>query len=99
MVNLSVNYGSLTTGSEGLNQQERALLEKIETLHAELLAVGGGWEGEAQRAFQANMAVFTQELEHLARILGRTGNQLSESAYAYAEADRRGAAQAEGMRP
>ncbi|TDC67961.1 WXG100 family type VII secretion target [Streptomyces hainanensis] len=99
MTDISVRYQSLVSGSEGLTQQERAMLEKIETLHAQLRAVGAGWTGEAHRAFQENMTVFTRELENLAQVLGRTGIQLSDSALEYAAADRRGAARAQQWTP
>ncbi|TDC20856.1 WXG100 family type VII secretion target [Streptomyces sp. 8K308] len=93
MTDISVRYQALLAGSEGLTGQERELLRKIEDLHGQLRAVGAGWTGEAQRAFHDNMVIFTRELENLAQVLGRTGNQLSNSAADYAAADRRGASQ------
>ncbi|MDT0321039.1 WXG100 family type VII secretion target [Streptomyces millisiae] len=91
MIDLSVNYQALVAGSEGLTTEERALLQRIEDLHARLNAVAAGWTGEAQQAFRQNMLNLTQELNDLAVVLSRTGNQLVDTASAFQAVDRRSA--------
>ena len=96
MSDISVRYGALASGAEGLRQQGQALLQRIEELAQELNRVAAGWTGEAQRAFQANMRVFAEETANLAAVVGRTGTQLDNAQAAYRHVDQRQAAQFRG---
>ncbi|WP_052852112.1 WXG100 family type VII secretion target [Streptomyces avicenniae] len=89
MTSFGVRYESLFTGSEGLNAQERALLEKLGELRSELIHTAEGWSGEAKRAFDVNIGVFEEATLQFGAILGRTGNQLAEASAGYFHADTR----------
>ncbi|WP_326596226.1 WXG100 family type VII secretion target [Streptomyces sp. NBC_01803] len=89
--NLSVNYAALGAGSEGMSRTERELLNRMEELQASLRQVAAGWEGEAMRAFDANMRVLNEELDKLRMVLAQTGNQLSNAIGDYQRTDRAGA--------
>ncbi|ARQ68174.1 WXG100 family type VII secretion target [Streptomyces marincola] len=91
MSDISVRYAALSGGSEGLSAEEQAFLARLEALQAALRWMAEGWTGNAATAFDANMRVFSEELEKLRVVLGQTGNALDTAGMSYRAVDVRGA--------
>ncbi len=91
MADFSLSYAALSGGSEGLTAEERALLDRLEALRAALNWASAGWTGEAASAFDANMRVFSEELDKLRVVLGMTGNALDTAGMNYRAVDLRNA--------
>ncbi|WP_059011582.1 WXG100 family type VII secretion target [Streptomyces specialis] len=91
MGDISVVYEALNSGSEGLMAEERQLLERMVALRSALRDAAAGWDGEAMRAFEANMRVFDEELGKLSVVLAKTGSALDTAGASYRSVDLRNA--------
>ncbi|MFB7898492.1 WXG100 family type VII secretion target [Streptomyces xiamenensis] len=90
MANFSVNYASLSSGSEGVQAVARRLNELLEEIEAAQVKVLEGWTGEAKQAFDVNMRVVRQELIKLSSVSQAFGNALNNTGIGYMNADRAG---------
>jgi WXG100 family type VII secretion target len=91
MNDINVNYAALQAASEQSRQVTNNLVTRLDDLQANLRHVATGWHGESMKAFDANMRVFSQELEKLRVVQGNTGNSVGNAQAAYHSQDNRSA--------
>lgn len=91
-MDLLVSQGALAQTADDLGATVSAMAARLAQLDQDLASLRTEWVGSAQEAYLVAKARWDAEIERLSSALASVRLSVLQSAAAYAEADRRGAA-------
>ncbi len=80
---MQVEPTRLVDGSQRIREIKGDLLRTMEDIECLVLAVGGAWQGDAERAYAEKILYVKQQFSHIAQFFGDYADLLEQFAYAY----------------
>ncbi|MDO5080298.1 WXG100 family type VII secretion target [Buchananella hordeovulneris] len=86
-MDLRVNYAVLATAAADVATGASNIEAILANMDAELSQLQSNWEGEAQQAYLAAKAQWTEGMEGMREVLARIGRMVESSGETYASVD------------
>ncbi|WP_115728572.1 WXG100 family type VII secretion target [Actinomyces culturomici] len=87
-MDLTVNYGSLSTASGQLTTGVNGIQTALDTMDGELRQLQTNWEGEAQQAYQHAKAQWTEGMFGMRDVLSQISRLVDAANDSYGQTDR-----------